>query len=99
MAKVLKAILLLLALALPVGVPAMASANMENSGSESRIAAQQVAPSVSLATTGGVQVRLNSPVSVTATFSEPISGFTLRDISVSNGIVGNFCRQRGRLYF
>ncbi len=36
------------------------------------------------------QVRLNSPVPVTATFSEPVSGFTLDDISVVNGTASNF---------
>ena len=34
-------------------------------------------------------VRLNSPISLTATFSEPVSGFTLGDISIGNGTVGN----------
>ena len=30
-------------------------------------------------------VRINSPIPVTATFSEPVSGFTNSDISVVNG--------------
>ena len=34
-------------------------------------------------------VRLNSPISLTATFSEPVSGFTLGDISIGNGTAGN----------
>ncbi len=85
MAKPLKVVLLIVALALLAGVPAVASANTEISGSDPRITAQRAAPSVSLAAAGGVQVRLNSPVSVTATFSEPVSGFTLADISVTNG--------------
>ena len=34
-------------------------------------------------------VRLNSPISLTSTFSEPVSGFTLGDISIGNGTGGN----------
>ena len=76
MAKALRAILLLLPLVLLASVPGVASAQPENSGDESRITAQQTAPSVSLAA-ANVQVRLNSPVSITATFSEPVFGFTI----------------------
>ena len=35
-------------------------------------------------------VRLNSPISLTATFSRPVSSFTIEDINVENGTVGNF---------
>ncbi len=38
----------------------------------------------------GAPVRLGSPVSLEATFSEPVSGFGLEDVSVVNGIAGNF---------
>ena len=34
-------------------------------------------------------VRLYSPISLTATFSEPVSGFILGDISIGNGTAGN----------
>ena len=37
-----------------------------------------------------VPVRPGSPVSLTATFSRPVSGFDIEDINVENGIVGNF---------
>ena len=47
--------------------------------------AQQGPPSVSMSASANAQVRLNSPVSVTASFSEPVSGFTLDDITVANG--------------
>ena len=90
MAKALKATLLLLALALFAAIPAVASAKTENSGVTSRITAQQGPPSVSISAGANAQVRLNSPVPVTATFSEPVSGFTLDDISVVNGTAGNF---------
>ena len=36
------------------------------------------------------QVRLGSPASLTATFSGPVSGFTDEDITVGNGVAGNF---------
>ena len=36
------------------------------------------------------QVRLGSPISLTATFSRPVSGFTDEDITVVNGVAGNF---------
>ena len=91
----LQAILLLLALVLLGSIPAVASAKTENSGGAPKITAQQAAPSVSLAATTGVQVRLNSPVPVTATFSEPVSGFTVGDITVGNGIAGSFSGSDG----
>ena len=95
MAKALKATLLLLALALFAAIPAVASAHPENSGVTSGITAQQAAPSVSISAGANVQVRLNSPVSITATFSEPVSGFTLDDISVVNGTASGFSGSDG----
>ena len=97
MAKALKATLLLLALALFAAIPAVASAQTENSGVTSRITAQQGPPSVSISAGANVQVRLNSPVPVTATFSEPVSGFTLDDISVGQRRGQRLLRQRRRL--
>ena len=35
-------------------------------------------------------MRPGSPISLTATFSKPVSGFTLADITVENGAVSNF---------
>ena len=35
-------------------------------------------------------VRIGTPIQVTATFSEPVTGFDADDITVSNGLVGNF---------
>ena len=35
-------------------------------------------------------VRINSPIPVTATFSEPVTGFAVSDITVTNGFAGNF---------
>ena len=99
MASVPKAILLILALALLAGVSAVASANTENSSGDLRITTQQGAPSVSLAATANAQLRLNSPVSVTATFSEPVSGFTLADISVMNGTADGFSGSDGDVLY
>ena len=95
MAKALKATLLLLALALLAGIPAVASAKTENSGVTSRITAQQGPPSVSISAAANAQVRLNVPILVTATFSEPVFGFTIDEITVSNGAVSNFAGSDG----
>ena len=38
----------------------------------------------------GAPVRLGSPVSLEAAFNEAVSGFSMEDISVPNGIAGNF---------
>ena len=38
----------------------------------------------------GAPVRLGSPVSLETTFREPVSGFALEDVSVINGVAGNF---------
>ena len=55
-----------------------------------------VSPSVMLINTSpGVPVRINNPIPVTATFSEPVSGFEMADITVANGIVSNFAGSNG----
>ena len=88
MARLLKAVLPLLALALLAGVPASVSARSE-SGGATRITVRQTVPSVSVGLSAQVQLRLNAPVSVTATFSEPVAGFALDDVAVVNGVAGN----------
>ena len=95
MAKVLKATLLLLALVLLASAPAVISANTENSSGALGTTPQQVAPAVSATASADVQVRLNSPVSVTATFMKPVSGFTLSDITVGNGTASNLAGSDG----
>ena len=35
-------------------------------------------------------MRISSPIPVTATFSEPVTGFAVSDITVTNGFAGNF---------
>ena len=95
MAKALKATFLLLVLVLLASVPAVISAKTENSGGALRTTVGQVAPSVSATASPGAQVRLNSPVSVTVTFSEPVSGFTLDDITVANGVASGFSGSDG----
>ena len=47
-------------------------------------------PSASIGIADGYLVRINSPISMTATFSAPVTGFTLGDITVSNGEASNF---------
>ena len=96
MTKVLKVIPLLLALVLLASVPAVISAKTENSSGALRTTVGQVAaPSVSATASQGAQVRLNSPVSVTVTFSEPVSGFTVDDITVVNGTASSFSGSDG----
>ena len=51
-------------------------------------------PSVELAGSGAL-VRINAPILVTVTFSEPVSGFTIDDITVSNGAVSNLAGSDG----
>ena len=41
------------------------------------------------------QVRINSTIPVTATFSEPVNGFTAGDITIANGDVSNFIGSDG----
>ena len=48
------------------------------------------APAVIVSATGAYMVRLDSPITVTATFSQPINGFTASDVTVDNGDVSNF---------
>ena len=62
-------------------------------GGASSISVGFVPPSVSISRTnpGAMSnVRINSPIPLTATFSEPVFGFTLDDIIVANGIADNF---------
>ena len=50
-----------------------------------------VQPSVTLSKTSpDAPIRLDSPIQVTATFSEAVTGFEVTDISVAHGIAGNF---------
>ena len=97
MTKVLKATFLLVALVLLAAIPAVISAKTENSSGALRTTVGQVAPSVSISVSpdAQVKVRLNSPVSVTVTFSEPVSGFTVDDISVVNGAASGFSGSDG----
>ena len=41
-------------------------------------------------TEAGAAVRLGSPVSLEATLSEPVTGFTLEDVRVANGVASTF---------
>ena len=50
---------------------------------------------MSTAAVGTYMVRIDSPIPVTAAFSEPVSGFTIEDISVVNGSVGSLVGSNG----
>ncbi len=55
-----------------------------------------VQPSVTLSKTSpDAPIRLNSLIQVTATFSEPVSGFEVGDVSVAHGITSNFVGSDG----
>ena len=55
---------------------------------------------VSHVTPGAIpQVRINSPIPLTATFSKPVFGFTVKDITVTNGVAGNFVGNDGDLAY
>ena len=67
-------------------------------GGASSISVGFVPPSVSISRTnpGAMSnVRINSPIPLTATFSEPVFGFTVGDIIVTNGSAGNFVGRDG----
>ena len=52
-------------------------------------------PTAIMAATTAQRVRINSPILMTTTFSEPVNGFTASDITVGNGDVGNFVGNDG----
>ena len=57
-------------------------------------------PTVTLSITStSVLVRINSPIPLTATFSEPVFGFTVEDITVTTGVAGNFVGNDGDLAY
>ncbi len=47
------------------------------------------APSVTVTRSDAAPLRIGTPIPVTATFSEPVFGFTVDDVSVKNGAAGN----------
>ena len=53
------------------------------------------APSVSATTTGAALVRLGRAIPITATFSEPVNGFTESDVTVTSGDISNFSGSDG----
>ena len=63
-----------------------------------RIVVDVVGPSLSIASTD-VRVRIDSPIPVTVTFDGPVSGFTVDDISVANGIAVDFVGRDGDLVY
>ena len=47
----------------------------------------------------GAPVRIDTPIPVTATFSGPVSGFTVSDVTVANGSASNFVGSDGDSVF
>ena len=56
-------------------------------------------PSVSIGIADGYLVRIDSPISVTATFSAPVTGFTIDDVAVTSGSVSNFAGGDGDSFY
>ena len=55
-----------------------------------------VPPTVTMSTASeNYQVRINSPIPVTATFSGPVNGFAVDDVTVVNGTAGNLTGNDG----
>ena len=77
-------LLVIALLAVMAGIPSAASAQ---TGGGPSVTMSLVSPTV--------QVRINSPLSVKAAFSEPVSGFSVHDIAVANGAAGNFTGSDG----
>ncbi len=65
--------------------------------SGSGISISSIPPSVSLASNSGF-VTQSSPISVTAIFSEEVTGFSSGDISITNGTAENFVAVSGTVY-
>src|SRR6476469_2582088 len=75
-------------------LPALASAN--SLGGSKAIVIDNIAPTVALTSTSATTV--NAPFSVTATFSENVTGFDNTDITVANATVGNFVTVDAKTY-
>ena len=83
---------------LGAGIAVLVSQTTVASGDGLARTSQTGAPSVlvSYATPSVIHpVRINSPVPVAATFSEPVSGFAVEDISLVNGLASHFVGSDG----
>ena len=70
----------------------------EGTSSNQRHGTTLPGPSVTLTTTASDPTNL-SPIPVTATFSEGVYGFTISDITVTNGVASNFVGVDGNAVF
>ncbi len=62
----------------------------------------QSAPTVEISYTAGsgeLPLRIGAPISLTATFNEPVSGFTIDDLIVVNGTADNFSGADGGIVY
>jgi len=75
-------------------LPTTASAN--SLGGSKAIVIDTLAPTVTLASTSATTV--NTAFTVTATFSENVTGFDITDITVGNATVGNFITVDAKTY-
>ena len=68
-------------------------------GGVSSITVEAGALGVSITRSATTLVRLGTAIRVTATFGAPVSGFTVEDVSVTNGVVSNFAGSRADYAF
>jgi Ca2+-binding RTX toxin-like protein len=73
----------------PAGAATDAAGNPNTASNDSTVTFDTTAPTVTLGSTAPDPTNAD-PIPVTATFSEPVTGFTAADVEVGNGTVENF---------
>jgi hypothetical protein len=74
-----------------------ANDSLASTSTDNEVTFDAVQPAVLLSTTAGDPTSL-SPIPVTITFSEPVTGFTIADIGVTNGTAANFIAVSDTVY-
>ena len=79
------------------GVAQDAALNNNTAATQFSITYDSVAPTVTLTSTATSPTKV-SPIPMTATFSEAVTGFVIDDITVGNGTASNFVAVSGTVY-
>ena len=79
------------------GVAQDAALNNNTAATQFSITYDSVAPTVTLSSTATSPTKV-SPIPMTATFSEAVTGFVIGDITVGGGAAGNFVAVSGTVY-
>ena len=79
----------LVTISIPTGGALDITGNVNNVSNEISVTYDNIAPTVTLTTTA-LEPTNTSPISVTATFSESVTGFDINDVVEGNGTAGNF---------